>query len=150
MGGRLTLRFRAWGDGTGELLANVSADGFSGIGRANFNLESIQELARKLAKFPLDMGETIHIEGGYWSSDNASVLVQEHLYLGVSPRNSHGALAFRIRLACPQDDANRPEPRGAVSVETNIEYQQLAKFAVDLEALAVGNCSEVSVELMPI
>lgn len=137
------LRLRDWGDGTGELCAEAHADGFSGKGCANFDLKKLQQQVEAFTKFPLDAAETIFIEGGYWNKDGANVLAQEHLYFGVSPLNSHGTLALRVRLGCPSDDSVRSQLRHSVSVEFHIDYQQLATFAGDLAALACGNSAEV-------
>ena len=140
--GRLTLRLRDWGDGTGELSAEVQSDGFCGTGCANFELKILRERARDFAKFPLRSGEAVHIEGGYWSKGG---LVQEHLYVGVSSVDSRGTLLLRVRLAMP-DKTDESQLGNLVSVGFNIEYQQLARFADDLTALAMGQAPEVVLE----
>jgi hypothetical protein len=143
--GRLTLRLRDWGDGTGELSAEVQSHGFCGTGYANFDLKVLRERARAFTKFPLSSGEAVYIEGGYWSKEDATTLVQEHLYVGISPVDSRGTLMLRVRLATP-GDADESPLRNRISVEFNIEYQQLAKFADDLAALAMGQAPEVVLE----
>lgn len=142
MSQRLTLTLRDWGDGTAELRAEIRAGEFSGVGAANFNRRDLRERARAFSKFPLHPQEAIEIVGGYWSKDKPARLLSEHLYIGVTQLDARGTLAMRVRLAVPDDDANRSEIRCSVSVELIVDYQQLAKFSEDLLAL-VGTNIEV-------
>jgi hypothetical protein len=139
--GRLTLRLRDWGDGTAELRAEVQAGGFSGVGAATFNRQTLRERARTFSTFPLKEGETVEIAGGYWGKDNSGLLVEEHLYIGVSATNARGTLAMRVRLAVPADDSQGGGM--AVSVVLRVEHEALMKFSQDFLALVGTNAREI-------
>lgn len=146
MSGLLTLTLRDWADGTAELRAEVRTKQFSGVGAASFNRQDLRARAREFAKFPLDPSEIIAIAGGYWSKNDPPILLQEHLFIGVTPADMRGALTMRIRLGVPCDTPNRSEPRCSVSVEFMVQYPQLAKFAEDLLALVGTNVQAVTLE----
>jgi hypothetical protein len=146
MNGRLVLAMRDWGDGSGELRADVRVGEFSGAGHANFNLQTLRDFAQALLKYPFDLGETIEIQGGYWDATEPKRVTDEHLYIGVSPVGVRGNLVATIRLACPYDEPEKSGVRYSVAVELDLNYGSLANFASDLAALLGGEVGEVVVD----
>lgn len=139
----LTVSLENWGDGTGRLCGEVHSNGFSGVGCAAFDIENLKSRALAFLKFPLNLGETVDIAGGYLDKSDPHVLADEHFYIGVSPANQRGTLIMKVRLARPMDDVDLGGSRQSVSIEMPIEYQQLTKFANELLALADGKLTEV-------
>lgn len=128
-------------DGTGELFAEVVANGFSGRGSAWFNLDQVSDFADALASaFPLD--HPIELKGGYWSKETENLLAQVHLALRFYPIGGRGKLGCQVRLATAMQAYDRPEEQHFVQVELDTYYQELQQFSTDLLNLVSGFASE--------
>lgn len=146
MSNYVRFRFFDEGDGTGELEAAFSADGFAGTGRAYFDVARLSDRVNELAAFPLPSPNGIEIQGGYWeSTGGADVLIQEHIGLTVRPAGATGNLALSLRVAIPGKDSKEP-PRYLASAQLPTSYEALARFAAEMKALLKGEVSEVVLE----
>ena len=138
--GRLTLQLEKDDDGTGELTAVFSANGFAGKGSAWFSVSDLARLAKELNKFPLPKSQPVKLEGGYFRSDAPGTLKQEHLHISVYPIGSLGAVGVHVRAATEYDSHDRPETRHFVGVEIKTSYSELERFSKKLFALVRGDC----------
>ena len=77
--GFLRVRFVDDFDGSGELIAHAESGGFSGNGRAYFNIEEIKTFADAIAGFPLSDSSRPSISGGCGSLNGPEHAYQEHL-----------------------------------------------------------------------
>jgi hypothetical protein len=149
--GRLQLRFEDDGDGTGKLLAQASANGFSGKGAAWFSHEEIKEFADACGRFPISGNDKPNLRGGFFKKDGSGTLDQEHLALSIYPIDSRGHLAVQVRLATEVWDLSRSESQHLVQLEIITSYEPLLRFSRELRALADGKRSDVILdgELLP-
>jgi len=133
---KLTLYFDADDDGTGELFAEASANGFSGVGSAWFNRSEILEFANALAAYPIPKDKLPKIVGGFWRSDAKGELEQEHLAISVYPIGGVGNLGIQVRLATAENSSEmRPESLHLVKLEIETNYNALAMFSKQIIAL---------------
>lgn len=146
MNGKLELRLKDWGDGTAELSAELRTTHFAGIGAASFNRRDLREKARAFSAFPLPVGQSIELVGGYWSKTHPATLEEEHLHISVSALGERGSLVLTVRLAVPALE-NETSLRSSVSVQAILEYSQLAKFSEEMLALVGGNIEAVTLDL---
>jgi hypothetical protein len=70
----LRLTFKNDYDGTGQLQADLSVDGFATRGSAYFNITELQGLAHALLSFPLPEKPRLRIAGGFFSKTEAHAL----------------------------------------------------------------------------
>ncbi|MDD2319356.1 MAG: hypothetical protein PHO83_04815 [Geobacteraceae bacterium] len=132
---RLRLSLQPDDDGTGELCAEVSANGFSGKGSAYFDLRHLAELSENFMAYPLCTERLPIIVGGYWSK-NKNELEQTHLLIKAYPIGCTGELGVRIELATPLYESDRPESQLVVKVEIKTDYNGLESFGKQLSQLA--------------
>ncbi len=123
-------------DGTCELFAEVSVNGFCGKGSAWFNLEELKALSKELMTYPLRRDSLPTVAGGYWSKGKKDELEQTHLFIKPYPIGSTGTVGVRIELATPLYESDRPESQHVVKVEIKTDYNSLESFAKQLEQLA--------------
>ena len=123
-------------DGTCELFAAVSANGFSGKGSAWFNLSDLDDLSKEFMAYPLRPENLPIIAGGYWSKDKKGELEQTHLLIKPYLIGSTGELGIRVELATPLDESDRPESQHVVKVEIRTAYNSLESFGRQLKELA--------------
>lgn len=142
MSGHLKLWIRNYGDGTGELFAEVDAHKFTGLGHACFDLTDLSAKAERFSRYPLLAEEPVCIRGGYWT-DDAKEIKQEHLHISAYPTNFVGEIGLLVRLAEPHDGYPRMGIRYSVSVELKASYEQMSQLSKELTLLARGDIAEV-------
>lgn len=86
----LRLTFYDDGDGTGELTAEATADGYAGIGSAYFNIDKLKRFTKAIGEFPLPERALCQIAGGFCSKEVRGELEQEHLGIDVYPVDHRG------------------------------------------------------------
>lgn len=140
--GFLRLTLHRDDDGTGELVAQVSAGGFAGTSSAWFHLESIAAFARRIGEFPIDFSTPPELAGGYWDEARPASLKQTHLSIRVYPVTPRGQIGVRVVLATDVWPHTRAEERRHVETELLTSYQALAPFSASLIALTTGSQNE--------
>jgi hypothetical protein len=139
MGEHLRVSYERDTDGTGRLVAAVSAEGFSGVGSAWFSETELIEFARLLGEtYPLPPQGLPKLQGGYWSGSDPPTLEQPHVELRFYPIGSLGKIGCRVRLGMPREAFERPEQQSSVEVELVTSYEQAGAFARALAAVAQG------------
>jgi len=128
----LTLRFAADSEWDGELSAAVSVRGFSGMGRAWFNHETIRQFARELNLYPLSAESAPTIEGGVSKSDGT---IGIRVGISVRPYNLRGTLLVSVVLDGENYAHDLP---CAIKAEFFTSYSELKAFADELIALVEG------------
>ncbi len=123
-------------DGTCELFAAVSVNGFSGKGSAWFNLCDLEKLAKEFMVYPLRPENLPIIAGGFWGKEKKGELEQTHLLIKPYPIGNTGELGVRIELATPLYESDRPECQHVVKVEIRTDYNSLESFGKQLKELA--------------
>jgi hypothetical protein len=96
----LRLTFMDDGDGTGELHAEVTCNGFSGRSRAWFSLPQLETFAAEILRIPLPP-EDPSLQGGYWSREKRGQLEHVHLSLRLYTVSPLGILGCAIVLRTP-------------------------------------------------
>jgi hypothetical protein len=140
----LILKFEADDDGTGELFAEVTSNGFSGNGSAWFDKTNLLGIIGRLNEYPIKSENYPIIEGGYWgSSQSESKLKEEHLYISFYPIDSRGNLGVRVRLVGERYSETRKESIHRVAVELMTTYEEVSKFAKRFRNLIEGKESKV-------
>lgn len=140
--GYLKLTFRDDGDGTGKLVAEATARGYSGTSGAYFGIGHLQEFARSIAEFPLpDIGRCC-LASGFGSRQNPGELEQEHLGIDVYPVDHRGHIGIQVRMATEMWSDTRPRSQKAAKVEIITTYEPIARFSKDLLAMLEGTISE--------
>jgi hypothetical protein len=142
----LELRFLDDGDGSGKLLARVSANGFAGHGGAHFSTYEIAKFARAIAEFPLPVDPRPLLAGGFWAKDAPIRLDQETLAIVVYPIDHRGHIGVKIRIADESWGHNRPEERRQLQVEIITSYESLRRFSSYLLAIVDGNRTQALLE----
>jgi hypothetical protein len=144
---KLVLYFDADDDGTGELFAEASANGFSGFGSAWFNRSDILEFANALAAYPIPKDKPLKIAGGYWRGDVKGELEHEHLAISVYPIDFIGNLGIQVRLATAENSSDmRPESLHFVKLEIQTKYNAIAMFSKQIIALINGRIQKAILE----
>lgn len=123
-------------DGTCELFATVSVNGFSGKGSAWFNLRDLEKLAKEFMAYPLRPENLPIIAGGYWNKEKKGELDQTHLLIKPYTIGSTGELGVRVELATPLCESDRPESQHVVKVEIRTDYNALESFGKQLKELS--------------
>ena len=144
--GRLLLRFEDDGDGTGKLLAQAAAAGFSGAGGGWFSISKLQDFAKAIGMFPIAEGNPPYIAGGFYKKDGSPGLEQVHLSLKVYSVDRRGHLGDQVTIATELWNDARPESQHKVELEIHTGYEPLAKFSRELKALAEGSIKETILE----
>jgi len=147
MGNYLRLRFLNDGDGTGQLTARAEAEGFSGVGKAYFNIEKLEEFADSLRVFPFPLVDARRsIAGGFSSKEDSSKL-EEHLGISVYPADSHrGYIGIQVRMATEVWPDTRLESKKQAVVEIITTCEPLSKFSRDLRLVLHGSLNEALLE----
>ncbi len=141
MSDSLRLRASFDDDGTAELFAEVSANGFCGRGSAWFNVSQLSVFALELGqRFPLS--STLEIAGGYWSPSAKGTLDQEHLAIAFYPVGGLGTVGCQVRLASQLLPEQRPASQNSVRVEMFTSYHEVARFSASLLKLSFGEVDE--------
>jgi hypothetical protein len=141
----LRLTFTSDDDGTGELHAQVSCNGFSGRSRAWFSLPQLETFAAEILRFPLPLEGTTSLRGGYWSRERKGELEQLHLSLRLYPVGPLGVVGCAIALRTPLQRSTNNQAADApaeVQVELRTSYQQVAEFSAALRRLARSEATE--------
>ncbi|TWU43686.1 hypothetical protein Poly51_62080 [Rubripirellula tenax] len=138
--GRLHLTIHADGDGTADLVATATANGFAGRGSAWFNIHEIRDFAVGIAKYPLD--DAVAIAGGYYSGNRTGERAQTHLSIRVYLLDGRGQLGVRVTLNDPQHADDREEAIHSVALEIRTIYNRLERFSRDVLALLDGRAAE--------
>jgi len=140
--GRLRLKLQSDSDGTGQLIADVSSSGFSGHGRAWFNLDDLDHFAERLTTIPLSPESPVCLEGGYWSMEKRGTLKQVHLSIRIYPIGSKGQVGARIHVADCLESRDRPESQNQASLELKTSYRALESFAEQIRRLRLSDANE--------
>jgi len=140
----LVLQFDSDEDGTGELFAEVRANGFSGNGSAWFDKINLLEIIDRLDEYPIKIGSHPIIEGGFWgNSQSESAITEEHLYISFYPIDSRGNLGVRVRLMGERYSETRNDSIHRVAVELMTTNEEVSKFAKRFRNLVEGKESKV-------
>jgi hypothetical protein len=144
--GLLSLKFNDDGDGTGELTADATVDGYSLRGSAYFGIGQLKEFAKAIAKFPLPERAICQIAGGFYSKKERGKLEQEHLGIDVYPVDHRGHIGIQLRAATELWQDTRPDSQKIAKLEIITTYEPLAKFSRDLVSLLDGSIGEITLE----
>ncbi len=139
----LKFTFKPDDDGTGELFAEFSANGFSGHGSAWFDKQNLCDISKEFEQYPLPTDKKPTIEGGYWGNEKPAQLSQEHLHISAYPIDSRGNLGLRIRATTDLCTDERKESQHFVAVELKTNYSAMERFAKDLQKLVTGTIKEL-------
>jgi hypothetical protein len=131
MSGALNFRIE-FDDGAIELFITFEVEAFSGKGRAWFSSEQIEEFIYRLSKCPLDDEFLPILSGGFWDKEGKGV-VQEHVYILVTPAGSRGNLVLTIRLAEPTDDGFHF--KCTASANMSLSYSEVSEISKGLRSL---------------
>lgn len=140
----LKLTFESDDDGTGELFAEFSANGFSGHGSAWFDVGEIIEKSKRFGLYPLPTDNYPTLEGGGWESNVPSHLIDEQLYISAYPIDSRGNIGILVRASTGHYPEERKKSRHYISVEFRSCYEDLSRFAKNLPALVKGTLNELT------
>jgi len=135
----IRLKLNKDDDGTCELIAEASSNGFSGKGSAWFNLSDIQQFSAKLLNYPLPE-DAICLKGGFYG-DNLE-LKEEHLSICVYPVGRTGNIGIQVKCRTPSDEDFRPESISQSMLEMKTNYEDIARFNKSLSKLINGECEE--------
>jgi hypothetical protein len=138
--GYLRIKLNHDNDGTAELTAEVSRDGFSGVGGGWFNVSEVEAFATALQAYPLPTDPPPSISGGY--------LGERHIHVSIRayPVNFSGALGVHVRVASPLYAGERPEEQRIAEVELATHYEELRRFALELIRVARAEAHEALLE----
>ena len=142
----LKLTFYGDNDGTGELTAQATADGYAGIGSAYFNIAELKNFAKAIGEFPLPERTRCQIAGGFCSKEVRGKLEQEHLGIDVYPVDHRGHIAIQVRAATQLWQDMRPDSQKTARFEIITSYEPLAKLSRQLLALVAGTVDEATLE----
>lgn len=136
----LLLRLVAEDPGVVEVQACTRAFGFSGTGRAYFELEVLQRFADSLGQLPLGPEARAGIRGGYFSREGELRAV--HLALKVFEVDAQGHLACAVTLGNPYVRPFRLEVAPRLELAFATSYGPAAGFAARLAAAAAAGEGE--------
>jgi hypothetical protein len=142
--GRLQLTAHVDDDGSADLFAIATSNGFAGQGSAWFNLSEIRDFATRIAKYPLQ--DAVEIAGGYFSDSRPGELAQTHLSIRVYLLDGRGQLGVRVTLTDPHHAGDRVEAVHSVALEIRTIYNRLERFSRDLLNLLDGRATEAVLE----
>lgn len=117
------------GDGIGELTVRAQARGFSGIGAAWFDRQTVLAFATDLDRYPLDVAGLPNLEGGYGNAPDFQPLLRLRAY----PIGIQGQLGVRVVLV--SDDYHTRERQCSVDLELVTSYQAVARFVAELRGI---------------
>lgn len=143
---QLRLLFSSDDDGTGELTAQVQADGFAAVGAAYFGVDELVTFADSLAGFPLPKDRLPKLAGGFWKSGSQGVLEQELLAIEVVGVDVHGHITIQVRAAKPNWNTSPRTLRRSATIDVVTTYEPLRRFAVEFGALVRGVASEAMLD----
>ena len=145
MADSLRLQFSDDGDGSGELTASVSANGFAGVGGAWFGVQELIGFARSLAAYPLEQPAPALV-GGFFTKESPPILEHEHLGIGVYPVGTRGQVGVQVRIATELWGDDRPERQHMLRAEVLTTYERLGQFSRDLLSVIDGSLREATLE----
>lgn len=131
------------GDGTGELLVELSAPPFAGASSAWFDATDLVHFAEKLAAaYPMSETEPIELKGGIWTEDGRNI---DQLLVGLSfyAVGSRGNVGCRTTLATPSSP-RWPEQRSRVDAELLTSYEGVRSFCEGMLRVVHGQDEEAS------
>lgn len=134
---KLIVWFGDDGDGTGHLMVEASANGFSGRGDSYFSKSQIEDFAAALTAYPLKDESLPELIGG---------LNQETLSIKVYPINGRGDLAMQVKLATKLWGEERLESQHSVQLEILTHYNSIEVFARELIDLINGKVEKASLK----
>lgn len=150
MSDRLKLTINPESDGTAEVIAEVRAHGFRGLGSAWFRLTALEEFAGRIGTtYPLSRADSLEIRGGFWSRAFPPLLEQEHVGIEFYPIGSLGEIGCRVQLATESCGCDRPKQQCSVGVEFKTTYEALKTFSSSLVNLCRGGVGEAILEAAP-
>ncbi len=132
MNNYLRLKLNTDDDGTCELVAEASSNGFSGKGSAWFSLSEIKELSTKLLCYPIPE-KGICLKGGFFGDDHK--LEEEHLSICIYRVGETGNIGLEIKCRTPSDEVCRPESIHRSALELITNYQDIEVFSKSLSKL---------------
>lgn len=138
--GRLQLTLHLDDDGSADLFATASANGFSGHGSAWLNIAEIRDFAVGIAEYPLE--NPVAIAGGCYSDSHPGELTQIHVSIRVYLLDGRGQLGVRVTLADPFQPDDRAAAIHSVALEIRTVYNRMERFSRDLLSLLDGRATE--------
>jgi len=136
----LQLRLEPDDDGTCELFAEVRQGQFSGAASAWFGLAEIQAFGQTLQdQFPLQPGNPITLEGGFWARSGPTKIEEVHLGIKVYPIGGLGLVGVKVMLATQVHGGVRSESQCSVTVELQSNCEPLRSFGQGIVAIAQRN-----------
>jgi hypothetical protein len=139
----LRLTFSTDGDGTGELSAEASCNGFAGHSSAWFGISRLEQFADLILTYPLPADGLAPLRGGYWSKERHGELDDLHLGLHFYPIGLRGTAGCKVQLPTPDRRGNVPVSLNSVDVELRTSYQELSDFSAGFRRLIRGELGEV-------
>lgn len=136
MADHLRLTYRADDDGTGEVTATASAQGWSGRSSGYVNDFRLTDLASALRQYPLSSEEPPRLVTGYGSEDQGDEF--RTIDLQVVPIGSHGQVVADIHLATFVWPGDRVPIGPSAHIVLPTSYQRVAEFADQLDGLRDG------------
>ena len=144
--GSLRLTISPDDDGTFELHAEVSVNGFSGVGHAWFDEAQLRGFAMELEKYPLPNDSGIGLKGGFWSKIRKAELEQCHLSISLYPIDLKGTLGVRVHVSTPLHEQGRPQSQMSAQVELLTSYMKLEAFAEQIQSMVTRKSGEAILE----
>jgi hypothetical protein len=138
----LRLTLDTDGDGTANMHATVSCNGFAGTSSAWFDLMQLERFSEQLLAYPLPPDGVAALQGGFWSKTQRGELAQLHVSLKFRPVGLRGAVGCAVILRTPLNDGDNSKVSSLVEVELRSSYQELSDFSKSLKHLALGEASE--------
>ncbi|PHQ31586.1 hypothetical protein [Rhodopirellula bahusiensis] len=142
--GRLRLTLHVDDDGSADLFATATSNGFSGHGSAWVNICEIQDFAARIAKYPLDAD--VEIAGGFYSESVPEKLSQTHLSLRVYLLDGRGQIGVHVNLADPHHADDRIDAIKSVDLEVLTTYNRIERFSREILGLIDGRTNEALLE----
>ncbi len=142
----LKLTFYDDSDGTGELTAEATADGYSGRGSAYFHIDELKHFATAIGEFPLPERGRCRVAGGFYSKEVRGKLEQEHLGIDIYPVDRRGHIGIQVRASTQLWQDMRPDSQKIAKIEIITSYEPLRNFSRQLLALITGAVREAVLE----
>lgn len=141
----LNFRFEREDNWHGELIADVSAAGFAGQGRAWFNTDELRRFAEDLSSYPLREDALPSIASGFGAKVDSPE--QIHLAVCLAPHNARGAVRVTVRLATAVwNDDEAGELACNATVRFIVTYGDLAKFGPEFLNVLDGRSDNATLQ----
>lgn len=145
----LPLIFAPDDDGTGELTARVESNGFSGIGTAWFDLDTLRKFCAGLGDYPIDPAHAPDLKGGHWRSGSPATLERTLLSISISPHGGRGDLLVGVDLSTAVDGVGYADHRQTVSARFLVHYADLQRFQTAFSTMLDDENFEATLEASP-